>query len=210
MQDNCLKYTLMADDMTPYIRENKSQKIQDIVTETENTFQQEGNITLGESKRIELIRKMKQDTDKREYMMMFNALMIGLTIISTAHFVVFGSIFALVSILLCLVYFVYIRKRLTTATLNLTEHKNNFDRYLWEGFYLKEMRYSAVKLAYFIFFPLLLVFTTDLISDERITFWLGILIAAAISSIGWLIFFSDDKNVLESIESELKSLEFLG
>ena len=179
-------------------------------TETENTFQQEGNITLGESKRIELIRKMKQDTDKREYMMMFNALMIGLTIVSTAHFVVFGSIFALVSILLCLVYFVYIRKRLTMATLNLTEHKNNFDRYLWEGFYLKEMRYSAVKLAYFIFFPLLLVFTTDLISDERITFWLGILIAAAISSIGWLIFFSDDKNVLESIESELKSLEFLG
>jgi len=200
----------MADDMTPYIRENKSQKIQDIVTETENAFQHEGNITLGESKRIELIRKMKQDTDKREYMMMFNALMIGLTIISTAHFVVFGSIFALVSILLCLVYFVYIRKRLTTATLNLTEHKNNFDRYLWEGFYLKEMRYSAVKLAYFIFFPLLIVFTTDLISDERITFWLGILIAAAISSIGWLIFFSDDKNVLESIESELKSLEFLG
>ncbi|HMT52387.1 MAG TPA: hypothetical protein PKD16_04085 [Saprospiraceae bacterium] len=200
----------MADDMTPYIRENKSQKIQDIVTETENAFQHEGNITLGESKRIELIRKMKQDTDKREYMMMFNALMIGLTIISTAHFVVFGSIFALVSILLCLVYFVYIRKRLTMATLNLTEHKNNFDRYLWEGFYLKEMRYSAVKLAYFIFFPLLLVFTTDLISDERITFWLGILIAAAISSIGWLIFFSDDKNVLESIESELKSLEFLG
>ena len=200
----------MADDMTPYIRENKSQKIQDIVTETENAFQHEGNITLGESKRIELIRKMKQDTDKREYMMMFNALMIGLTIISTAHFVVFGSIFALVSILLCLVYFVYIRKRLTTATLNLTEHKNNFDRYLWEGFYLKEMRYSAVNLAYFIFFPLLLVFTTDLISDERITFWLGILIAAAISSIGWLIFFSDDKNVLESIESELKSLEFLG
>ena len=200
----------MADDMTPYIRENKSQKIQDIVTETENAFQHEGNITLGESKRIELIRKMKQDTDKREYMMMFNALMIGLTIISTAHFVVFGSIFALVSILLCLVYFVYIRKRLTTATLNLTEHKNNFDRYLWEGFYLKEMRYSAVKLAYYIFFPLLLVFTTDLISDERITFWLGILIAAAISSIGWLIFFSDDKNVLESIESELKSLEFLG
>ena len=200
----------MADDMTPYIRENKSQKIQDIVTETENAFHHEGNITLGESKRIELIRKMKQDTDKREYMMMFNALMIGLTIISTAHFVVFGSIFALVSILLCLVYFVYIRKRLTMATLNLTEHKNNFDRYLWEGFYLKEMRYSAVKLAYFIFFPLLLVFTTDLISDERITFWLGILIAAAISSIGWLIFFSDDKNVLESIESELKSLEFLG
>ncbi|HQV96429.1 MAG: hypothetical protein IPG48_15870 [Saprospiraceae bacterium] len=200
----------MADDMTPYIRENKSQKIQDIVTETENAFQHEGNITLGESKRIELIRKMKQDTDKREYMMMFNALMIGLTIVSTAHFVVFGSIFALVSILLCLVYFVYIRKRLTMATLNLTEHKNNFDRYLWEGFYLKEMRYSAVKLAYFIFFPLLLVFTTDLISDERITFWLGILIAAAISSIGWLIFFSDDKNVLESIESELKSLEFLG
>lgn len=200
----------MADDMTPYIRENKSQKIQDIVTETENTFQQEGNITLGESKRIELIRKMKQDTDKREYMMMFNALMIGLTIVSTAHFVVFGSIFALVSILLCLVYFVYIRKRLTMATLNLTEHKNNFDRYLWEGFYLKEMRYSAVKLAYFIFFSAFISFYhwPDFWWADHVL--LGILIAAAISSIGWLIFFSDDKNVLESIESELKSLEFWG
>jgi hypothetical protein len=142
---------------------------------------------------------------------MFNTLMIALSVVSIIHFVFFGTIFSLICVIGCLMYFVYIRKRLTVATLNLTAYKNNFDKYLWEGFYLKEMRYSAVKLAYFLFFPLLIVFITDLFSgnEERITLWVGILVAAVISSIGWLIFFSDDKEALESIESELKSLEYL-
>ena len=93
----------------------------------------------------------------------------------------------------------------------LTEYKNNFDKYLWEGFYLKEMRYSAVKLAYLVFFPLFIVFLTDLFNgaDGRISFWMGLAVAAVISTIGWFIFFSDDKDTLESIESELKSLEYL-
>jgi hypothetical protein len=38
---------------------------------------------------------------------------------------------------------------------------------------------------------------------------MGLAVAAVISTIGWFIFFSDDKDTLESIESELKSLEYL-
>ena len=201
----------MAEDMKPYIVEDKTQHIQDIISQTESSFHQRTNISLGESKRIELINKMKQDTDKQEYMVMFNVLMIALAVVSIIHFVFFGTIFSLVCLLSCLVYFVYIRKRLTSATLMLTEYKNNFDKYLWEGFYLKEMRYSAVKLAYLVFFPLFIVFLTDLFNgaDGRISLWMGLAVAAVISTIGWFIFFSDDKDTLESIESELKSLEYL-
>jgi hypothetical protein len=106
------------------------------------------------------------------------------------HFVVFGKIFALVSVVLGLAYFVFIRKKLTHFTLNLSNYKDNFDRYLWEGFHLKEMRYSAVKLAYFIFFPLFVVFVSDFFrtDDERLATWLAIMIAAIISGIAWMIY----------------------
>lgn len=202
----------MAEDMKPYIVEDKTKNIQDLLDQSESDINSlPSNISLGEAKRIELIRKMKQDTDKKEYMIMFNVLMIALAVVSMLHFVMFGTIFSLVCMLLCLVYFVYIRKRLTAATLVLAEYKNNFDKYLWEGYYLKEMRYSAVKLAYFVFFPLLVVFFTDIFrdTDERISLWMGIIVAFVISSLGWLIYFADDKEVLEDIESELKSLEYL-
>lgn len=46
-------------------------------------------------------------------------------------------------------------------------------------------------------------------TDERISLWMGIIVAFVISSLGWLIYFADDKEVLEDIESELKSLEYL-
>jgi hypothetical protein len=204
-------FIIMSEDMKPYIVEDKTKMLQDMVASFDTESDIPNNISLGEAKRIELIRKMKQDTDKKEYMIMFNVLMIALAVVSVVHFVMYGSIFSLISMLVCLIYFVYIRKKLTTATLLLSEYKNNFDKYLWEGFYLKEMRYSAVKLAYFIFFPLLLVFLTDLLRgyDGRISIWTGLTVAVVISSAGWLIFFADDKDALESIESELKSLEYL-
>jgi hypothetical protein len=145
-------FIIMSEDMKPYIVEDKTKMLQEMVASFDTESDIPNNISLGEAKRIELIRKMKQDTDKKEYMIMFNVLMIALAVVSVVHFVMYGSIFSLISMLVCLIYFVYIRKKLTTATLLLSEYKNNFDKYLWEGFYLKEMRYSAVKLAYFIFF----------------------------------------------------------
>lgn len=201
----------MSEESKPVIFEDKTDRLRAIIDETEKQFNHEIKVTPGEAKRIELIRKMKQDTDKKEYMIMFNILMISLSLISLAHFAWFGHIFSLLCLMFCNVYFVFIRKRLTSATIHLAENKNNFDKYLWEGFYLKEMRYSAVKLAYFIFFPFLVVFFIDLIRGKNgmTDLVVGILIAAVISTIAWFIFFTDDKEILESIESDLKSLEYL-
>lgn len=201
----------MSIDSKPFIQEQKTSKIIDIIEETEQQLSQQINPTPGEIKRIELIRRMKQDTDRKEYMIMFNFLMIGLSLISLVHFAAYGTILSLVCVMFCLIYFVYIRKRLTSATLQLFEYKNDFDRYLWEGFYLKEMRYSAVKLAYLIFFPFLVVFLIDLSlgSNKNIAIWMALLIAATISTFAWFFYFKDDGDMLHNIESELKSLQHL-
>ncbi len=201
----------MSEDIKPVVIEDKTQRLRDIIEETEKHFNHEVKISPGEAKRIELIRKMKQDTDKQEYMIMFHVLMLVSTISAFLHFVFFNTYFSLVCVVAGIAYFIFIRQRLKSATILLTEHKNNFDKYLWEGFYLKEMRYSAVKLAYFIYFPLFVVFLTDIVSgvDGRLSLWLSVPVAFVFSSIAWLIYFSDDKALYESLESDLKSLQYL-
>lgn len=201
----------MSEDIKPVIIEDKTQRLREIIEETEKQFNGEVKITPGEAKRIDLIRKMKQDTDRQEYMIMFNVLMLASTIAALIHFILFNTIFSLVCVVAGITYFIFIRQRLKSATILLAEHKNNFDKYLWEGFYLKEMRYSAVKLAYFIFFPLFVVFLTDMFSgkDELLSLWVTVPIAFLISSVAWLIYFSDDKALFESFESDLKSLQYL-
>jgi hypothetical protein len=201
----------MSEDIKPVIIEDKTQKLREIIEATEKQFNGEVKITPGEAKRIDLIRKMKQDTDRQEYMIMFNVLMLASTMAALIHFILFNTIFSLVCVVAGITYFIFIRQRLKSATILLAEHKNNFDKYLWEGFYLKEMRYSAVKLAYFIFFPLLVVFFTDMFSgkDELLSLWVSVPMAFVISSVAWLIYFSDDKALFKSIESDLKSLQYL-
>jgi hypothetical protein len=201
----------MAEDMKPVIIEDKTQRLRDIIEETEKQFEGKVSITSGEAKRIELIRRMKQDTDRKEYMIMFNGLMLLFCLISLIHFAFKGSVVALVFLVIGMVYFIFVRRKLTIATLKLAEYRDNFDRYLWEGYHLKEMRYSAVKLAYFVFFPFLTVFSMDLLTEGRDTgqSWIGFVIAFSISSLGWYIFFLDDKSMLEDIEYDLKSLEYL-
>lgn len=201
----------MSDDSKPVIIEDKTQHLRDIIEETEAQFEASTKLTPGEAKRIELIRKMKSDTDKKEYMIMFNSLMILVIALSFVHFTLYGHYLALGFGLAGIAYFIVVRLRLRNAAVKLTEYKNNFDRYLWEGFYLKEMRHSAVKLAFFIFFPFLLVFVSDLISgsDDRLTYWLCILAGFVLSSLAWLFYFGDDKNALDSIESDLRALEYL-
>lgn len=196
--------------LTEQMDEN-TKKIHEIMIEIEENPTIGIKITPGEAKRIELIRKMKQDTDKKEYMVMFNVLMIGVALISFVHFVLINSLISLIFMVVSIGYFIFTRKRLTAETLKLAEYKNNFDRYLWEGFHLKEMRYYAVKIAYFIFFPLLAVLFADLlrIEDERVSFWIGMAVALILSTIAWSIYFSDDEEMLRSIESDLKALEYL-
>lgn len=201
----------MSEDSKPVVIEDKTQHLKDIIDETEAQFESNTKLTPGEAKRIELIRKMKSDTDKKEYMIMFNGLMILVSVLSFVHFFLYGHYLALIFGLAGLAYFIVVRLRLRNAAVRLSDYKNNFDRYLWEGFYLKEMRYSAVKLAFLVFFPFLLIFVSDLISgsDDRLTYWLCILVGFLLSSLAWLFYFGEDKDNLESIESDLKALEYL-
>ena len=73
------------------------------------------------------------------------------------------------------------------------------------------MRYSAVKLAYFLFFPFFTVFLVDLIRgiENNTAMWMAVLIAAILSTLGWWIYFRDDRDALKKIESDLKSLEYI-
>lgn len=197
--------------MKPVITEDATQKLRDLIDATEKEFNHELRITPGEAKRIELIRRMKEDTDKKEYMIMFNGLIICLVLTGIVHFLIYWSVFTLVGLVIALVYYLLTRQKLKQATYQLAEHKNNFDKYLWEGYHLKEMRYSAVKLAYFLFFPLLVIFFTDIMITraDGFSIWISLCVAAFISAIGWFIFFTDDKNMLETIESDLNSLQYL-
>ncbi len=201
----------MSEESKPVILEDKTQHLRDIIEATEAEFTAREKLSPGEAKRIELIRKMKSDTDKKEYMIMFNILMALVVISSVVHFIFYGHYAVLAVTIAGLLYFVLVRLKLRNATFKLSDYKNNFDKYLWEGFYLKEMRHSAVKLAFLIFFPLLMVFISDLISgsDDRISYWLSILVGFVLSSLAWLFFFGDDKNSLEIIESDLRALQYL-
>jgi len=201
----------MSEYSTPMGMVENSSRILEIIKETESQFNNEIKVTPGEAKRIELIRKMKQDTDKTEYMVMFNVLLVGVSLISIAHFAWFGIYGSLISLVFSIAYFVFVRRKLTWTTLQLMEYKDNFDKYLWEGYYLKEMRFTAVKLAYYIFFPLLMIFLIDIIHGQGgiISWWVAILVTSIISTIAWTIFFHADKDALESIESDLNSLKYL-
>lgn len=198
--------------MKPYMKVEDNKSIMDIINENDPDPKVEpAYISPGEAKRIELIRKMKNDTDKFEYMIMLNVLMGTLVVTAIWHFMTYRSWLAIVTMGLGIVYFFATRVKLRGATLKLTEFKNDFDRYLWEGFHLKEMRHSAVKLAYIVFFPLVCVLLIDVLAgySMEIPFINKILAALTISTIGWLIFFNDDKTGLDAIETDLKALSYL-
>ena len=201
----------MSEQEKPYIIEDKTKVLREIMDQVDATLAPGVNITVGEAKRIELIRKMKQDKDKQEYIMMLNGLAIATGIISILHLLFSPAWWPLIIAAVTLAYIFFVRRRLTTATQALVQWKNDFDRYLWEGFYLKEMRFSATKLAFILFFPWLVIMITNILhgGNSVTALWISAIIAYAISTIAWYIFFSDDSAGLESIESELKSLEYL-
>lgn len=202
----------MSEEINPYIREDKTQRLQEIVSMFEKSSDAENpELSLADRKRVELMRKMKVDTDKKEYMIMLNALVIIAAVVMLVHYIMFMHIVSVISLAVILAFFVFVRRRLTIVTLNLVTYKNDFDKYLWEGFHLKEMRYSAVKLTYLLFFPIVVVFLGDIVmgynSIEGI--WMNFIIALIISAMGWLVFFYDDSKILENIEVDLKALAYM-
>lgn len=199
-------------DMNPFMKDDDQKSIMDIINENNPESQVDmAHISPGEAKRIELIRKMKNDTDKIEYMIMLNVLMCSLFFTAIWHFMTYRSWLSIIVMGLGILYFFATRTKLRGATIRLTEFKNDFDRYLWEGFHLKEMRHSAVKLAYIVFFPFVCVLLLDVLAGYSMEILLlnKILAALTISTIGWLIFFNDDKIGLDSIETDLKALAYL-
>jgi hypothetical protein len=200
--------------MKPYMEDNEHKSIMDIINESDPANQvpsADKPMTPGEAKRIELIRKMKTDTDKIEYMIMLNALMLSMLLISTWHFITYRSWVDIIMMVTAVLYFAYTRLKLRNATLKLIEYKNNFDLYLWEGFHLKEMRHSAVKLGYMVFFPMICVLLVDVLSGVtfELPLYAKIGVALIFSTIGWFTFFGDDQRSLEAIETDLKALAYM-
>jgi hypothetical protein len=200
----------MAENMKPVEPVFKTDKLFEIVNKASSSRSSSGHSELAMMKRTELLSKMKSEKDKRDYMILFNILMTVVIVSSFVFFLKFYHIAGAFLFILALIYFIFIRRRLTQATLSLTRIERDSDEFLWEGYYLKEMRFSAVKLAYFLFFPAILIFGSYVLMYENVEyFWTNTLLAYVISSIAWLVYFFDDQTVLDQLESELNTLKYL-
>lgn len=201
----------MSEFEQPYIKENASQYLMDIVDKYDNAATQSSTLTAGELKRIELMRAMKSDTDKVEYVLMLQFLVGIMLLLGVWYIFTTGNYLAILPIILGIGYTLFVKSRLRDYAHRLQEFKHNFDQYLLEGYSLKEMRYNAVKLGYLVFFPFIAYFlvVNFLNGDNYVPWWVGLIVALAISTIGWLWFFKDDADKLRSLESDINSLQYL-
>lgn len=200
----------MADNMKPVEPVFKTDNLFDLVRHYDKAGAKPGDMSLADMKRSELFHKMKSEQDKRDYMIIFNALMVAVMLVGLFHFIKYSQHLGVIVFIISLGYFIFVRRRLTQATVRLNTISKDIDAYLWEGFYLKEMRLGAVKLAYLIFFPFFLVMIGSFIEGAGVTyFWTNISMAFLMSAFAWLMFFMDDQITLNSLESELATIEYL-
>jgi hypothetical protein len=198
----------MSEQEKPYMKETHSHIPSEWLT---SDGQPVSGLSVAQQKRLELITKMTQDKDPVEYMRIFSAFTLYVLVMSTLHVAVRFSVVSLLAIVLTIFYFLFVRKRLATDTVRLMQIANDFDKYLWEGFRLKEMRQSAVKLSVFVFFPLTMVFLADLVVPipGHAPSWLFYVVSIIISTIVWWVFFNEDTENLERLESDLNALQYL-
>lgn len=197
--------------MKPVYTEDATKPIQDII----NAMEKE-KLTSTPSwivdRKMELIQKMKEDTDNKEYPIMFNGLI--LLVIALSVFYIFWdqAYYALVFIVLAGAYYFFVSRKLRQAILKLQEDREDLDDYMHDGFFIKDIRLAAVKLAYLIFFPLICFIAYQIIEDstQTLPLWQYILPAIIISSLAWFIFFSDDQSHLDTLDMEMKGLIALG
>lgn len=197
--------------MKPVYKEDATKAIQDIMANMENK-----NIAAGQSwimdRKQELIQKMKEDTDNKEYPIMFNALIIMLISVCIYHIFINGMVVLVALMLLGIVYYIFVQKKLKNAILKLRDDQRNIDDYMMDGYMIKDSRFTAVKFAFLTFFPFICYLALRILEDSTNTLpvWQNLLIAFGISSVAWFIFFSDDQSNLESLESEINGLIALG
>ncbi|MBK9257030.1 MAG: hypothetical protein IPM42_16235 [Saprospiraceae bacterium] len=190
----------------PYIVEDKTKKILDIILESDPHFLENNTPTESDIRKSSLLRMMKEDTDKIEYPLMVNLILILLIVAATLHYFYYRNTIALLVLILGLVAFFVIRYRLRSAILRMNSFQDNFERYASEGYLIKEMRHLSVKYLYLIFFPFVLFFSGEIINgrDFSYSFWMDMIPAVILSSIGWLIVFNDDRKSLNQMKTELE------
>lgn len=200
----------MAQNMKPVEPVYKTEKLFEFANKADQNLIPAEQTELASMKRQELLLKMKSESDKRDYMVIFNILMGAVIISAFVFFISFHHVAGAAVLVVGLLYFVFIRRRLTQVTVHLSSMDRSGDDFLWEGFYLKEMRYNAVKLAYFVFFPIIPLFMGYVTLNESVYyFWTNTLVAYSISSLAWLVYFFDDQMMLDQLEAELNTLKYL-
>lgn len=168
-------------------------------------------LSVAQHKRLELITQMTQDRDPVEYKRIFLFVMAWVFLFALLHSAIHLSITSLLIVIVSLVYFLFVRKRLVSELSGLQQITDDFDLYLWEAYNLKEMRQSAVKLAVFLLFPLSFVFAGQLIfsAESSVTqIWFYIL-SYAINMAIWLFFFQEDTEYMDRLHSDLNALKYL-
>jgi positive regulator of sigma E activity len=191
-------------DIKPVIIEDKTARLRETVSHYYNSESEDGTLSPEELRKAEIIRKMREDNDMKAYPLMLHLLLTLLIGSTLAAFITERSGFALLMLCVGSAIILIIRYRLKTAIQQLYHYKNDFSRYVWEGYYIKEMRHNAVKLLYILLFPVIIIFCESVISGgEQVNIWIRILLAFLISTPGWLLVFEDDRKHMKSLRKEL-------
>ncbi|MFZ1703910.1 MAG: hypothetical protein WAT79_06160 [Saprospiraceae bacterium] len=196
--------------MKPIYQEDATKSIQDIILNMEKSKNAPSNSWIEERKK-ELIQKMKEDTDNKEYPIMLNALMFVL-VLSCLYNIFFNEMYFLtIVLLLAMVYYAFVLYKLKNAIIQLQEDKKDIDEYMLDGYLIKDTRFTAVKFAYLLFFPIICFLAFKFVEDlsSTLPLWQYFVPALVISSVAWFMFFSDDQEYLDNLESEIKGLKSL-
>lgn len=191
-------------EIKPVLIEDKTVRLQETVSNYYNTASEDSMISTDEIRKAEIIRKMREDNDMKAYPLMLHLLLTLLIGSTLAAFITERSGFALFMLCAGSAIILFIRYRLKNAIHQLHNYKNDFSRYVWEGYYIKEMRHNAVKLLYILLFPVIIILCESVISGgEQVNIWLRVMVAFLISTPGWLLVFEDDRKNLKSLRREL-------
>jgi len=193
--------------MKPMYTEDATKKLREIIEQTEASFLH-SDISALEQKKIDLVKKMKEDTENKEYPIMFKVL-IGTLIILGLILVIAQQVYwMLIPMLIGLGYYFFVKIRLKREIEKLPIYQNNINQYIYEGYLIKDMRFTAVKFGFMLFFPFICFVLGMMLENKENTLpiWQALIVAYVLSTIAWFIFFKDDEAQLTSLDQEIKSL----
>jgi hypothetical protein len=193
--------------MKPVYREDATQSVQDILFKIENQKKDSSTSWVLERKK-ELVEKMKEDTDNKEYPVMLNALMILLLFSCLYHIFINEMYYLTIVMAVAMAFYIFVLNKLKNAILKLQESEKSIDQYMQDGYLIKDTRFTAVKLAFLIFFPVICFLLYRIVEDTSysLPLWQYLITALIISSVAWFMFFSDDQAHLDSLDSEIRGL----